>query len=291
MDFIMAADTPPAPDPNLSKKATVRITLPPKPGAPSGDAKKETIRITLPQASSGVKKETVRIGDAKKETIRINLPTQPGASRETIRIDLPANQAGSEESRSTMQINIPASTPAPAASALPKPPTPPTMAGNLSVPPTGQIPLPPKPTGANLPPPPSRPGAPLPPPSASGIPMPPKPPGAPVIPSSAPAAAAKPAIPAPAIPAKTAETGARKPVAPKKETTRISLPPDPKSIPKATVKLNQTAPLSTPMPTPSLKTADITTVTPETSEQDDPMMLPLSILALLAAAFALWTTL
>jgi len=59
-------------------------------------------------------------------------------------------------------------------------------------------------------------------------------------------------------------------------------------MPKATVKLNQTVPLSTPRPAPSLKTADITTT--EISD-DDPMMYPLSIAALVAAIFAVITAL
>ena len=83
---------------------------------------------------------------------------------------------------------------------------------------------------------------------------------------------------------------AQKPVTPKKETTRIALPPDPKSMPKATVKLNQTAPLSTPMPAPSLKTVGVSTTT-QNSEEEDPMMFPLSIAALVAAIFALATAL
>jgi len=80
----------------------------------------------------------------------------------------------------------------------------------------------------------------------------------------------------------------QQPVVPKKETTRITLPPDPKTMPKATVKLNQTVPLSTPRPAPALKTADITTT--EISD-DDPMMYPLSIAALVAAIFAVITAL
>ena len=82
---------------------------------------------------------------------------------------------------------------------------------------------------------------------------------------------------------------AQKPIAPKKETTRISVAPDPKSMPKATVKLNQTVPLSSPMPAPSIKHADIDTTSTQTSEEEDPMMLPLSIVALLASIFAVVT--
>ena len=80
----------------------------------------------------------------------------------------------------------------------------------------------------------------------------------------------------------------QKPITPKKETTRISLPPDPKSMPKATVKLNQTVPLSAPMPAPSIKQTNIATTTAN-SEEEDPMMLPLSIVALLASIFAVVT--
>ena len=101
-----------------------------------------------------------------------------------------------------------------------------------------------------------------------------------------------PAVPVVAKPVPTApevaSPAAQKPVAPKKETTRIALPPDPRLMAKATVKLNQTAPLSAPMPAPSIKTASVATTT-QTSEEEDPMMLPLSIVALLAAIFALAT--
>jgi len=61
-------------------------------------------------------------------------------------------------------------------------------------------------------------------------------------------------------------------------------------MPKATVKLNQTVPMSAPMPAPSIKTADITSHN-ETSGAQDPMMIPLSIVALLAAIFAVFTAL
>ena len=64
------------------------------------------------------------------------------------------------------------------------------------------------------------------------------------------------------------------------------MPPDPKTMPKATVKLNQTVPMSTPKPAPALKTADFTTT--EIPEEDS-MMLPLSIAALVAAIFAVIT--
>jgi hypothetical protein len=94
-----------------------------------------------------------------------------------------------------------------------------------------------------------------------------------------------------AKPIEVAAPVAQKPTTPKKETTRIALPPDPKTMPKATVKLNQTAPLSAPMPTPALKTVGVATTTTPTSEEEDPMMLPLSIVALLAAIFAVVTAL
>ena len=61
-------------------------------------------------------------------------------------------------------------------------------------------------------------------------------------------------------------------------------------MPKATVKLNQTVPISAPMPAPSIKTVGVTTTTPKTPDED-PMMLPLSIVAFLAAIFAIATAL
>lgn len=283
----MAPEPSPS-EPQIQKKSTVRITLPPKPGIPSPETKKETIRITIPHAPSSIlkketdiiKKETVRIGEGKKETIRINLPTQAGPKRDTIRINLPG-QTVDEEARTTMPIRLPgvgAPVPppsAPSAPSLPKPP------GSLPVPPAGSLPVPPKFPAAPLPP---KTGVTLPTPPAGAMPPLPKPPVAP----SAPVPPAAPSAPVPPSAASKPQTAAApvKPVTPKKETTRIPVPPNPKVMPKATVKLNQTAPLAS-MPAPSIKTAEVQTA--EADQQNsvnDPLMLPFSIAALVAAVFA-----
>jgi hypothetical protein len=287
----------------------VRITLPPKPGSPLPPlGKKETIRISLPQ-QTGIKKETVRIGEAKKETIRINLPTSVGQKRETIRIDMP--ESGSEDSRTTMRINVPNSDETRSTMRInlpdarkasthlvpprhPSGPVPPPPAGiKLPPPPLGSLSVPPPPAGAKLPPPPKPPGvAGLQPPPLqhAGLPTPPKPPGAPIVPAApaAPAAPIKPSLPVPPAASKVA-TGpvAQKPVSPKKETTRITLAPDPKSIPKATVKLNQTVPLSAPLPSPSIKTANINPA--DDQQEEDPIMFYLSIAAAVVSLFAVVT--
>ena len=73
-----------------------------------------------------------------------------------------------------------------------------------------------------------------------------------------------------------------KPGAPKKETTRIQVPPEPKVMPKATVKLQQTVPMA-PMPAPTIHKAAEGT---ETEAQQDPLLIPLGILAALSSAFA-----
>ena len=77
-----------------------------------------------------------------------------------------------------------------------------------------------------------------------------------------------------------------KPATPKKETTRIPVPPNPRTMPKATVKLNQTAPLAS-MPAPSIKTAEVQTADADQQPNEiDPFMLPFSIAAVIAAGFA-----
>lgn len=341
----MADEIPPAaPDPNLSKKATVRITLPPKPAAGSStEAKKETIRITLPQPPAASKRETVRIGEAKKETIRITLPSQSGqplskrdtiridpvgeaaesqdeASRTTMRINLPEN----EESRSTIRINIPEEPVAPAGIKPPKkgsaqlaagaaasgpeapsapsipPPAPHGLGGSkpfIPPPPAAKGPLPPPPGAAKLPVPPKPPGlAGLKPPTplgqapaASGTPAAPLKPAMPAIPGK-PATAPVPLpvtpVPAPSAPPLSAERSGPailKPAAPKKETTRIQLPPDAKTMPKATVKLQQTAPMI-PAPAPAIKTA--ADIAENETQAGDGLVVPLSLGAAAAALLA-----
>lgn len=167
---------------------------------------------------------------AKAETIRITLPPkgdQP-VKRETVRINLPGK---------------PAELSGPGTSSAPKKET-----TKIAVE-GGPTPLPPPGPGGAKPFVPSapgaRPGAPMPPRplGASGAAPPPKPPSlgarpmAPLKPASAPAAPSAPGAPRPSEPVKAAQ--------PKKETARITLPPEgaKAGMPKATVKMQQTQPL------------------------------------------------
>jgi hypothetical protein len=164
----------------------------------------------------------------KAETIRITLPPktdQPVAKRETVRINLPGKPA-----------------PTPGASNAPKKETTKIAPVESSTPPapTGKpfVPPPPKPpssigSGIQKP--------------MSGVTPPPKPPSL----------GAKPTVPlkptpapsAPKAPSSTSnapvEPVTQKAAAPKKETARITLPPEggKPALPKATVKMQQTQPL------------------------------------------------
>ncbi|MDR3404466.1 MAG: hypothetical protein P4L99_18340 [Chthoniobacter sp.] len=163
----------------------------------------------------------------KAETIRITLPPkpeQPTAKRETVRINLPGKPAstpppGGAPKKETTKIP-------PAEATLP-PPT----AGKPFVPPP---PKPPMGSGALKP--------------VSGINPPPKPPSL----GAKPALPVKPAT-TPITPAKPGASGINPPpepvtqkaASPKKETARITLPPEggKPALPKATIKMQQTQPL------------------------------------------------
>jgi hypothetical protein len=72
-----------------------------------------------------------------------------------------------------------------------------------------------------------------------------------------------------------------KPTSPKKETARIQLPPEPKSMPKATVKLEQTQPLA------HAQRAQVSAASSyETTPAKDTMSTILSFVAFLASAGA-----
>jgi hypothetical protein len=183
-------------------------------------AKAETIRITLPSKGEPLPQ--------KRETVRINLPGRPA--------EVAGGAAPTSPKKETTKI---ATDP----TAAPKPPSPPAAPSGLPKPS-----LPP-PSGA-------RPSAPPPPRPLSGG-APPKPPtlgakpGAPTAPlkPAAPTAPLKPA-PTAGLPKAPEAPGARPAAAPKKETARITLPPEgakPGGMPKATVKMGtQTAPLRQP---------------------------------------------
>jgi hypothetical protein len=191
--------------------------IPPAPSETEDASKAETIRITLPP-----KQEQQSV---KRETVRINLPGKPGSVP-------PLGVAPKKES--TKLGGAPSETVASEPPAMGKP----------------FVPGPPRPPAApGLP---SAPGAPPPPSGIASKPLggmtPPKPP----------ALGARPTVPLKPAPGPGAGLGAgptpapvpsplsQKAAAPKKETARITLPPEggaKPALPKATVKMQQTQPL------------------------------------------------
>jgi hypothetical protein len=178
----------------------------------------------------------------KKETVRITLPPKPTdvpvVKRETVRIQPPGTAPKSDSARLPGLGAVP-----PAPPSAPKPFVPPAA---------------PKPPGAPAIP--ARPAAP-----GASMPKPPGPPPAPA-PRPAPPAAAPGAAPKAAAYAE-APPVAMKAAAPKKETARISLPPESKPMPKATIKLQQTQPLAQ-APAPTIRTAGATQVAAAGGESD-----------------------
>ena len=196
----------------------------------------------------------------KNDTIRITLPTksdQPAVKRETVRINVPGKPAapsGMAPKKETSKLPTTASL----AGAPPPPPGPPKPPGSLGAParPLGGATPPPKP------------------PSLGGRPT-------------------VPLKPAPA-PAATADPVTMKAAAPKKETARITLPPEGASkptLPKATVKMQATQPLqqrpqSAIQTTPSMQTS---VVSMQSGSSADAALNPLSIAALVLSLAALAT--
>jgi hypothetical protein len=205
----------------------------------------------------------------KSETIRITLPPktdQPAVKRETVRINVPGKPAPKKET--TKLTTAPASAGAPPTAPKPFIPPPPAPRSLPTVPPPAAKPLP----GGTPPKPPTlgaRPTVPL------------KPAPAPV-PAAAPVAAAT-----------AAEPLTQRAASPKKETARITLPPEgtKSALPKATVKMQQTQPLA---PRPSaIQQAPAVAQAPaasfSTATPSDPLLGPLSIGAVIAAAVAIIT--
>ena len=218
--------------------------LPPSP-ADDDASKAETIRITLPPKPD--QPTTV-----KRETVRINLPGKPAPTAPPI--------GGAPKKETTKIVTAELDT-APAPSA---PPPPPPSASKPFMPP------PPRP--------PSQAGMPLPPAKPmSGVNPPPKPPAlgarptVPLKPAPAPSGAATRA-PLPMGSGIQSAPVTMKAAAPKKETARITLPPDGGSkppLPKATVKMQQTQPLvSRPAPTLTQSSA----MTPAPAVSSSPAM-------------------
>ena len=194
----------------------------------------------------------------KSETIRITLPAksdQPAVKRETVRINVPGKPmppVGTAPKKETTKLPVGG---APAGSEAGKPFVPPPR-------PPGP-PLAPKPLAGTTPPKP---------PTLGGRPTVPLKPG--------PGTAGGP-TPAP-------EPVTQKSAAPKKETARITLPPEGAKppLPKATVKMQPTQPLA---PRPSaIQQAPVIATTPaamttaaSTGPAADPLSGPLSILTLI----------
>ena len=205
----------------------------------------------------------------KSETIRITLPPkseQPAVKRETVRINVPGKPApppGVSPKKETTKLPT---TGSPGAGA---PPPPPSLGADKPF-----VPPPPAPK-----PPPSAPG--MPPPSVrplSSVSPPPKPPGL----GTRPTVPLKPAAPA------TPEPVTQKAASPKKETARITLPPEGSKppLPKATVKMQQTQPLVN-RPQSTITTAPVTTGFPASVDADtavNGMAIAALILSLVALA-------
>lgn len=236
--------------------------LPPAPSESTDDAAKaETIRITLP-----AKPETPT---AKRETVRINLPGKSGVA--------PIPPAGVSPKKETTKLSAGIATPVPGAATetpaetsrpfVPPPPKPPSQAA-MPVPPA-------KPMGGAVPPKPpslSKPTVPL---KPAGVPSGIRPPGAPMKPAGS-------GIQAP-------DPVTQKAAAPKKETARITLPPEGSkpAMPKATVKMQQTQPLvRQPVPS-SIQTAPTIQTAPASSSSSSSSAPDTTMNVLAIAAFIL----
>jgi len=237
--------------------------IPPAPSETADDASKaETIRITLP-----AKPEQPT---AKRETVRINLPGKPvvtappgsGPKKETTKI--PA----ADEATTQIAPPTPGSKPF-----LPPPPKPPGGLGAGPIKPMSGVTPPPKPPSLG-----ARPTVPL-------------------KPAPAPTSVARPVAPAGSGLNPPPEPVTQKAASPKKETARITLPPEggKPAMPKATIKMQQTQPLvkqpgatvtqSSVQPVPTLTTTSLAAVPQEPAA--DGAVTVLSIIALIASAAAL----
>ena len=209
----------------------------------------------------------------KNDTIRITLPPksdQPAVKRETVRINVPGKPGaplGTAPKKETSKL--------------------PTTGGIAGAPPA-------PPSGLSRPAAPAPPGPPKP-PSGIGAPAPKPLAGAP--PPKPPSLGARPTVPLKPTPAGggEAEPVTMKAAAPKKETARITLPPEGTSkpaLPKATVKMQQTQPLgarpqSAIQSVPSIQAAPLSMQSSGASA--DPAINPLAIAALVLSLAALAT--
>lgn len=221
---------------------------PPAPSESGDDiTKSDTIRITLPPKSEqpAVKRETVRINVPGKPTMP---PSGIAPKKETTKLP-----AVSEEATSP-------GIPAPAPAGVSKPFIPP---------PPGAKPLPSAPMSAPKP--------------LGGANPPPKPPTF----GARPTVPLKPAAAVPVAPAAPPEPVIQKGAVPKKETARITIPTEgaKPSLPKATVKMQQTQPMakspSAIQTVPTLQTAPL-----PAGPAGDPLIGPLSIAAFVLSLVA-----
>ena len=195
----------------------------------------------------------------KSETIRITLPPkseQPAVKRETVRINVPGKPmpppAGVAPKKETTKLPTEAGGVPSSATSVPPPPAPKPL-------PTMSLPAARPMSGANPPP---------------------KPPSL----------GARPTVPL--KPAPAPEPVTQKGAAPKKETARITLPPEGTSkpaLPKATVKMQQTQPLvksqSAMQPSPQLQQQSAGPLQ-SAGPAGDPLMGPLSIAAFILSLVA-----
>ena len=217
----------------------------------------------------------------KAETIRITLPPKPEqttAKRETVRINLPGKPAATPMPAGTPKketTKIPAMDGGDVTQVAPAPASAPFVPGP---------PKPPASLGSGLRP-------------VSGLNPPPKPPslGAkptiPLKPAAAPTSVAKP------VAQSSVEPVTQRAASPKKETARITLPPEggKPALPKATIKMQQTQPLvkqpgapvstqSSLQPTPMMTTS---VATAPMEAEPDSLVSVLSIAALLISLVSL----
>ncbi len=207
---------------------------------------------------------------ADENTPSDSLPLHDSPKKETVRITLPPKPSDTPTvKRETVRINVPGRPPEGGGAEMKAPPAP---ASKPFIPPP---PAPKPPSGG--PPPPMKPAP------GSEPPRPPGPPPKPTVALKGPPAPSAPG--APPIP----PTGT-KPAQPKKETARIQIPPEPKPMmPKATVRMQQTQPMTQTQPLAQAPSASIRTV--ETgmaaTEAADPMVGVLSWAAVAVSLIAL----
>ena len=250
------------------------------------------IQPTPPRTTMADQPNTQDDDSTKKETIRITLPPkaeQPSIKRETVRIAVPGTSApapvGDAPKKETSKIPMSAIVPPPASS-----PAPSTPSGVVTKPLSGTPPPPPpgagpvtKPLSSVTPPKPppltGKPTIPLRPAAPAGsAAMPPPPSG---IRPPAPPAPGQSGISAPPV----------RPASPKKETARINLPSDAAkgapTLPKATVKMQQTQPLSK-NPAPSISQMTPSMSVDSSPAKSDTAATVLSVLAFLLSGAALF---